>query len=424
MKTLLAGLAAAALLAAAVAFSRPDAPRPEFDLAADATNPFTHTNLNNDTFQFAIVSDRTGGHRPKVFARAVEQLNLLQPEFVLSVGDLIEGYSSDKAKVAAQWREFQGYVSRLQMPFFYVPGNHDITNLVMADIWKDKFGPAYYEFNYRGCLFVVLNSESLPFAPKGDARIGPGQMKWLERILGENKGVRHTFVFLHKPMWVLRDAETNGWPEVEKLLDGRKYTVFAGHVHRYQKFTRQGMSYYMLATTGGDSRLRGVEYGEFDHITWVTMKEGGPVVANLLLDGILKEDLSPIAADEEGVKYYHRKPPLPLDVSVTLDGKPLSGAVVVFTGVGKEAGQPRADGITAADGSVKLSTYEANDGVPAGEFKITVALRKPRYTADGKPGPNLLPAKYAATETTPLKATLKATGREKITLDLTSEGGK
>ena len=48
--------------------------------------------LNNPMdFQFAIVSDRTGGHRTGVFSRAMHQVNLLQPEFVMSVGDLIEG---------------------------------------------------------------------------------------------------------------------------------------------------------------------------------------------------------------------------------------------------------------------------------------------------------------------------------------------
>src|SRR5688572_31628455 len=44
--------------------------------------------------------------------RSVEQLNLLQPEFVVSVGDLIEGYSRDKERVAREWKEFQSYVAR------------------------------------------------------------------------------------------------------------------------------------------------------------------------------------------------------------------------------------------------------------------------------------------------------------------------
>ena len=53
------------------------------------------------------VSDRTGGHRARIFSQAVEQINLLQPAFVVSVGDLIEGYTKDTTKLADQWTEFQ-----------------------------------------------------------------------------------------------------------------------------------------------------------------------------------------------------------------------------------------------------------------------------------------------------------------------------
>ena len=79
-----------------------------------------------------------------------------------------------------------------------------------------------------------------------------------------NPNVRWTLAFLHKPLWTAPDLEKNGWAEMEKNLAGRKYTVFCGHVHRYQKFVRNGMNYYQLATTGGGSRLRGLPYGEFD----------------------------------------------------------------------------------------------------------------------------------------------------------------
>src|SRR5262245_28388769 len=114
-------------------------------------NPWTHLRLNGggDEFTFAIVSDRTGGHRAKIFSQAVERLNLMQPEFVVSVGDLIEGYSEKEDKVEEEWKEFQKYVTQLQMPFFYVPGNHDITNRVQERIWKDKFGRSYYHFVYK-----------------------------------------------------------------------------------------------------------------------------------------------------------------------------------------------------------------------------------------------------------------------------------
>jgi hypothetical protein len=40
-------------------------------------------------------------------------------------------------------------------------------------------------------------------------------------------------------------------------------------------------------------KLLGMDKGEFDHIMWVTMTDDGPIVANLLLDGILNDDPVP-----------------------------------------------------------------------------------------------------------------------------------
>src|SRR5262245_31303938 len=147
MKRMLLSLCAACLVGGAAAWSGARAPRPEFDFKREDRNPVSHLRLNNDPsdFQFAIVSDRTGGHRARIFSRAVEQLNLLQPEFVVSVGDLIEGYTEDVSRLTAEWLEFQSYVSRLQMPFFYVPGNHDLANLTEEKLWKEKFGRRWYD---------------------------------------------------------------------------------------------------------------------------------------------------------------------------------------------------------------------------------------------------------------------------------------
>jgi hypothetical protein len=409
MKRILVALGAVAVVGVALAWSQsqPKASKGDLDFTLEKRNPVTHLKLNNDPneFQFAIVSDRTGGHRPKVFSRAIEQINLLQPEFVVSVGDLVEGYTSDKQRIAREWREFQTYVSKLQTPFFYVPGNHDLANKVMLDAWKEKFGRTYYHFVYRDVLFVMLDSEDPPGNSPG--HLSAEQLDWLKKTLDDNKKARWTLVFLHKPMWQLPKPDPT-WDDVEKLLAGRNHTVFAGHVHTYRKAVRNGKNnYYSLATTGGDSRLRGVEQGEFDHVVWVTMKKDGPVMANVLLDGILKEDLSPFASDEQGVKEYYRRPTHPVEAKVLFAGKPAAGAYVALRGTGKEPRQPYADGFVAADGSLKLSTYEAFDGVPAGDYAVTVVMRKPFFTQEGKLGPNLYPEKYADTSTSGLTFTVK-----------------
>jgi hypothetical protein len=416
MKRLLLGLGAVLLVGAAVAWSGPKPPPPELSFQRDKRNPVTHLRLNNarGDFQFVIVSDRTGGHRPTIFSRAVEQINLLQPEFVVSVGDLIEGYTTDTRRLAREWREFQGYLARLEMPFFYVPGNHDLANKVQDRLWQEKFGRRYYDFVYRDVLFLMLNSEDPPDSRGG--HFSAEQLAWLKKTLAARPGVRWTLVFLHQPMWTYR-AATNGWAEAEKLLGDRPYTVFAGHIHRYQKFIRNGRHYYQLATTGGASKVRGTDYGEFDHVVWVTMKKDGPVLANVLLDGILREDLRPITTDEPGDVVYNRQPTQPVRGKVLFEGQPVPGAYVVLQATAKERRRLRADALTGPEGSFTLSTYVANDGAPAGEYAVTVVWRRPFFDATGKPGPNRLPPRYADLKTTPLKARIKS-GANELVLDL------
>lgn len=253
-------------------------------------HPWSHLNINNPpgNFQFAIVTDRTGGHRPGVFEDAVRKLNLLQPEFVVSVGDLIEGYTVDEDQINREWDEFNGFISKLQMPFFYVPGNHDYINDVMARIWEEKYGASYYHFLYNDVLFLCLNSEE---ATKGSnmGGIEKPQYEYIKKVLDENKDVRWTLVFMHQPLWMLDN--TRHWKDVEGLLRGRKHTVFVGHHHHYVKYERNNGNYFMLATTGGTSKLRGPNFGEFDHMVWVTMTDNGPVIANLLLEGIWDENV-------------------------------------------------------------------------------------------------------------------------------------
>ena len=264
-------------------------------------NPWTHLRLNNNpaNFQFAIVTDRTGGVRPGIFEDAVRKLNLLQPEFVMSVGDLIMGYTHDRAELNRQWDEFESFVNSLQMPFFYVPGNHDVTNDVQKEIWKERFGRDYYHFTYGNVLFLCLNSED------PERGIGDEQAAYVARVLEENRDVRWTLVFLHRPLWIDypppaadssdtagTTASLSGWERVEALLAGRPHTVFAGHLHRYTRHVRHNANYIVLASTGGGSPLRGARpYGEFDHVVWVTMTDEGPILANLELSGIWDQDV-------------------------------------------------------------------------------------------------------------------------------------
>jgi 3',5'-cyclic AMP phosphodiesterase CpdA len=183
------------------------------------------------------------------------------------------------------------------MPFFYVPGNHDISNELGLKIWKERFGSPFNHFVYKDVLFLCLNSEDI-----GEGNESPyiteKQKDYAAKVLEENKDVRWTLVFFHAPIWLpeeYRDDIYNVgcWADIEELLKNRKYTVIAGHTHRYSHYERNNANYIILSTTGGGNRLRGPLFGEFDHVVWVTMTEEGPRIANLMLSGILDEKLSP-----------------------------------------------------------------------------------------------------------------------------------
>jgi hypothetical protein len=326
--------------------------------ALDGAKPWTDKPVfdDPDRFQIAIMTDNTGGHRPGIWMKAVEKINLMRPAFVMSVGDLIEGYPESRERVEAEWQEFLGFMEKMEMKFFFVAGNHDLKDPLMHQIWREHFGPEWYSFDYKGVHFVALCSED------PSTKIGDDQLAWLTADLEKAKDARWTLLFLHKPLWVTAEREMTAgnpdptnWKKVEQLLGERPHTVFSGHVHYYSQYDRNGQKYYHLATTGGSSQLRGIPYGEFDEVAWLTMEKDGPTVANLLLDGILpgnvvteesfarfsrflekvQVEVAPILIDDDGGLSQGRIDlrlkngfDVPVELSATIAGLPLRGLTV------------------------------------------------------------------------------------------------
>ncbi len=262
-------------------------PNFQTDISPEA-NPWTHLDFYDDpmNFKFAIVTDRTGGLRSGVFKQAAEKLNFLMPEFVMSVGDFISGVTEDRAQMDKEWEDFEAELGPLKVPFFFVPGNHDISNDEMRKYWNEKFGKAYFHFVYKDVLFLMLDSN-----PENALTIDEKQVNFVKEKLAEHQDVRWTLLFLHHPLWMYGEY-AGGFTEVENLLEGRQHTVIAGHIHHYMYMERNNANYYTLATTGGGSQLRGPRFGEFDHVTLVTMTDEGPILANLTLDGILPHNIT------------------------------------------------------------------------------------------------------------------------------------
>jgi predicted phosphodiesterase len=250
--------------------------------------PVSGAQWTNDTqkFHFAVLGDRRGGGENEwpLFDRAIAELNLLQPDFVIMVGDAIEGYAQDPKEIASEWEEFHRHVVGLQAPLFLLPGNHDISSPNMLRWWQERIGRTYYAFDCKGCHFLVLNTQE--YWLQNDCSIGPDQVRFALEDLERSKAARHTFVFIHVPVW--EDANNADWGQIEAALGNRPHTVFAGHTHRLTFERRDGSRYFIVATTRGMEPLRAEDkipqLGLFPHYTQVTV-DGGAVRVALIEPG-------------------------------------------------------------------------------------------------------------------------------------------
>ena len=286
--------------------------------------PWTSENFANkpENFQFVIIGDRTGGANAEgTFKLAIDQINLLQPEFVINVGDLIEGYPIDEDDLNSMWEESDKMISKLQMPFFYTIGNHDVSGKEMKEAWLKRRGADYYYFVYNDVLFMVLNTEddSRPEPPPEimeDLKIynklqledpeaakellkefmtdeaviaalaqpvefKKKQLNWIKETLAENADVRWTFLFMHEPCW---ENPAESFKEIQALLKGRDHTFFAGHLHYYDYDLLDGYEHITMGPAGASFHHDGP--GNVDHIMWVTMTDKGPQMGNIALKGI------------------------------------------------------------------------------------------------------------------------------------------
>ena len=284
---------------------------------------------NPDNFHFAVMGDRNGAEQKGVFSHIIDEMNLMRPAFVVSVGDIIHGYTYDPNVVNREWDEYESLISILKSPFLRVLGNHDTTNDMMAELYKKRYGQMYYHKIYRNVLFLFLNSDdpSEGISPESrasltnaraaleemkkqnpnsaetlaaaeackrksreltKAKISDEQLAYFEKVLADANNVRWTFVIMHKPIW--RESDPNGnWLKIEKLLSSRPYTVFAGHEHLHSYTQRNGRDYIVLSASGG-GLSNTPKPGVYQHTLWVTMDGNEPIIANLLADGILEKD--------------------------------------------------------------------------------------------------------------------------------------
>ena len=192
--------------------------------------------------------------------RAIEEINLLQPDFVLVAGDLT--FAIYPRPFNVEYEDAYRILSRLKVPAYLSPGNHDLYDFDYDDLdrphttdgkqlWPLYFGPLYYSVDVGPDLHVLgLNTfdwgdpqreafdENDEFSTRAGGQIDDEQFAWLEADLADyrarNLGGQIVSFAHHDPSWI---SARHPWPGKNKLetrdllADLGVGAHFAGHTH-------------------------------------------------------------------------------------------------------------------------------------------------------------------------------------------------
>ena len=202
------------------------------------------TNLSlTPPYSFVVIAD-THVHDAESAARVASlSLKLIAAdEFVLAAGDLVQnGLRSDVILFTNAMREA---TAALGIPWFAVPGNHDLyfggwTN------FREHIGRSIYSFSAGALRVIAMDS--------ANGTLGKKQYDWLSQTLA-SRSEAHCIVFTHFQFFSPAITETQQYTDIEEaaylmyLFETRSVSyVLSGHSHADVHHMINGVSYLTVA---------------------------------------------------------------------------------------------------------------------------------------------------------------------------------
>jgi 3',5'-cyclic AMP phosphodiesterase CpdA len=197
---------------------------------------------------------------PEGFRAAIAHAKSLDPDFVITGGDLImDALEVPLDEAVAQYDLYNEIIGSFEIPVYHVLGNHEVFGLFEESgvapehpkygktLFKEMLGvdSTYYSFDHGGWHFIVL--DAMTFTEDRDyiGEIDAEQMEWLEHDLAGLDSGTPIVVVSHFPFvsvaWQVENGGAEPLPEsavivnsheVFELFEGYKLMlVLQGHLH-------------------------------------------------------------------------------------------------------------------------------------------------------------------------------------------------
>jgi UDP-2,3-diacylglucosamine pyrophosphatase LpxH len=222
-----------------------------------------------DPVHFAILGDRTGEVQAGVFEQVWKEVDAAKPEFVVTVGDTIQGLHDQTAE--AEWRDVERILlpHKKKHPLYLTPGNHDVWSPLSERLFREHAGhPVHYSFDRGPVHFTVLDNS------RGD-QLAAEEIAFLEADLKEHAAAPAKFVVMHRPSWLFQVALKNpNFPLHQLATKYGVQWVIAGHVHQMMYGELEGVRYLSMPSAGGHLRNSG-QYDDGWFFGFAMVEAGG-----------------------------------------------------------------------------------------------------------------------------------------------------
>ena len=235
---------------------------------------------NNDKdFSFVFMTDihvQWKRHAKEGFTAAVNKINKINPDFVITGGDLIMDALGQKLPRAdSLYNLYFDVTSHLQMPIYNTIGNHEVLGLykesgVSPDdpdygknlfLRKMNYDKTYQSFNYKGWHFILLDAIGFTKERKYYGHIDSLQIEWLKKDLQGISETTPIVISVHIPFFSIykqmREGPTaafkgnevivNALQVLDLFKDYNLKLVLQGHLHELEDIYYKGVHFI----TGG-----------------------------------------------------------------------------------------------------------------------------------------------------------------------------
>ena len=220
-------------------------------------------------FRFVVVGDTRFADKPKEIQVAlIAAIEKQRPALVVNTGDLVtDGLDP------AHWDTFFEMNRNLlkSVPYYVSLGNHEKDSPYYYQYFSVPGRENYFSFNWSNCHFVILDSEGAHVESefpsdyqqrKAEAakweKFWDEQLTWLCNDLMNHREFDFTLVFMHQPLFSLKESRREEQKEFQKRFaqifeDFEVDIVFSGHDHSYQRHFVKPVHY--VVTAGGGAGL-------------------------------------------------------------------------------------------------------------------------------------------------------------------------